>query len=248
MTAQRTWLLVLALLLGTVARCAAFCCSCGGAAVAPDHQCMVTEEPNCANAGGQQVSCADLCLASFLSTMSACTDAVADCGACGCPSGNNFQANPGAACEPPTPTPTQTPTDTPTATVTETPTQTPTATPTNTPSSTPTQTPTATPTDTPTCTPTNIATQTPTQTPLDIGLGTACASSTECPSEFCVSGVCCNRACAGPGESCTVPGDVGVCTSDPRAVPAASSRGLVALGAALAGLAWLTLRRRGWRS
>lgn len=37
-------------------------------------------------------------------------------------------------------------------------------------------------------------------------------------------------------------------TATPRTAPAASTGGLVGLGAALAAVAWLALRRMGWRS
>src|ERR1700687_4519815 len=149
-----------------------------------------------------------------------------------------------------TPTPTDTPTSTPTPTPTATHTPTDTPTPTNTPTvpptdtPTPTATPTHTPTDTPTPTPTSTATATPTVTATqnELGLGELCSANTDCASTFCVGGVCCNSACTGRLQSCTLPGQVGRCTVAAPA-PVASSRGLVALGAVLAGLAMLTLHR-----
>ena len=119
-------------------------------------------------------------------------------------------------------------------------------TPTNT-STKPTPTPTQTPTPTPTQTPTRTPTQTPTQTSSGLGLGASCVSPTDCMSGFCVTGACCNSACIGPLESCTLPGRVGLCTFRSPS-PAVSSRSLVVLGVALAGLGLLALRRRGRRS
>ncbi len=43
--------------------------------------------------------------------------------------------------------------------------------------------------------------------------GQPCATSSECASLFCVSGVCCATACTGPNQTCTAPGSVGTCTS-----------------------------------
>ncbi len=44
-------------------------------------------------------------------------------------------------------------------------------------------------------------------------LGTSCGGVLECHSGFCVSGVCCDTACNGACEACTVPGQAGVCSS-----------------------------------
>lgn len=41
--------------------------------------------------------------------------------------------------------------------------------------------------------------------------GTACASSMECQSQWCVDGVCCERACDGACDSCALPGSEGRC-------------------------------------
>lgn len=44
-------------------------------------------------------------------------------------------------------------------------------------------------------------------------LGTGCGGTTECHSGFCTSGVCCDTACDGACQACTVTGQVGVCGS-----------------------------------
>lgn len=89
-------------------------------------------------------------------------------------------------------------------------------------------------------TPTPTSTATPTETPTPGPLGQSCSSGSECLSMFCVGGVCCDRACTSPLESCTVSGRAGTCTVG-AAAPVASARGVVALGAVLAALAALTL-------
>jgi hypothetical protein len=42
--------------------------------------------------------------------------------------------------------------------------------------------------------------------------GESCAASTECTSEHCVDGVCCDTACDGACEACDVAGDEGTCS------------------------------------
>jgi hypothetical protein len=42
--------------------------------------------------------------------------------------------------------------------------------------------------------------------------GTACSSSSECASHWCVDGVCCESSCDGSCRSCVVAGKVGKCT------------------------------------
>jgi len=158
----------------------------------------------------------------------------------------------------PTDTPTSTPTETPTSTPTSTPTTTPTATPTNTPTSTPTETstqsPTNTPTTTPTSTPTNTPTETqtatstptPTDTPLPQDNGARCGGPTQCVSNFCVDGVCCDTACDGPAQGCDEAGQSGTCTAiAPSAAPASSGWGLVVAALVLLAAAKLALGRRG---
>lgn len=46
-------------------------------------------------------------------------------------------------------------------------------------------------------------------------LGTACGSKADCPSGFCVDGVCCVEACTGECKSCSVEGSKGLCTNIP---------------------------------
>jgi hypothetical protein len=70
-------------------------------------------------------------------------------------------------------------------------------------------------------------------------LGQACISATECESDFCVDGVCCNRACTAAGEVCNDPAAPGVCHG-PAPVPALDGPGqvlavLVLIGGALLG-------------
>ncbi|MGD0947584.1 MAG: hypothetical protein ABSA52_09145 [Candidatus Binatia bacterium] len=106
--------------------------------------------------------------------------------------------------------------------------------------------PTATPTPTGTTTPTPTVTPTPTSTPTPtpLALGDACVSSAQCASTFCApGGVCCNVPCNQPGQSCTLPGKVGLCQAQGTAAPAASPRGLIALGFVLAVLGVVGLRR-----
>lgn len=42
--------------------------------------------------------------------------------------------------------------------------------------------------------------------------GVACAATNSCKSNFCVDGVCCNKACGGQCEACDVQGSGGTCT------------------------------------
>ena len=42
--------------------------------------------------------------------------------------------------------------------------------------------------------------------------GIGCGTGADCPSGFCVDGVCCNTACNGTCQSCNVPGSPGTCT------------------------------------
>jgi hypothetical protein len=46
----------------------------------------------------------------------------------------------------------------------------------------------------------------------------ACKSGAECGSGFCVDGVCCDAACAGPCEACNLPSAPGKCTVEPFGV------------------------------
>ena len=171
-------------------------------------------------------------------------------GACDCGTQNFCFGN----CIPPpsptpadTDTPTETPTDTPTGTPTDTPTQTPTNSPSNTATNTPTASPANTPTQTPTATSTGTVTQTPTVTPTGtpVSQGGACATPAECATGFCVDSVCCDTACAGPGEECDLPGQAGTCGLAPAPAPALTPWGMIAGLVLLAGTAaWAIGRRR----
>lgn len=105
------------------------------------------------------------------------------------------------------------------------------------------QTPTSTPTATPTVATTAAATATVTATvPSDNGA--PCTTPSACASGFCVEGVCCDRACNQPGESCNRSGAAGICVQLTSPVPALSSRGLTLGASALLLVAALALRRR----
>jgi hypothetical protein len=49
-------------------------------------------------------------------------------------------------------------------------------------------------------------------------IGAACGCASECRSEFCVDGVCCNTACSGACLSCSLPNTIGECTVVSRGV------------------------------
>lgn len=65
-------------------------------------------------------------------------------------------------------------------------------------------------------------------------LGAACTSGTECGSTFCVDGVCCSGPCSNPGQSCNLPGSIGLCRPLGGEVPVASRAGIIALSVLLA--------------
>jgi hypothetical protein len=48
-----------------------------------------------------------------------------------------------------------------------------------------------------------------------LGIGSACSQNAECGSGFCADGVCCNSACNGTCQSCSLAGTVGACTNIP---------------------------------
>lgn len=113
------------------------------------------------------------------------------------------------------------------------------------PTATPTSTPTVTPTGTPTHTPTTTPTATPTNTPIPNG--GSCTNGPACASGFCVDLVCCDSACAAPGEQCNLAGQRGTCASVTAPAPALTPRALVFAAALLAVVAAFALRRRAAR-
>ncbi len=48
------------------------------------------------------------------------------------------------------------------------------------------------------------------------GPGAACATASECASNFCVDGVCCNTACGALCQACNLAGSLGTCTNIPN--------------------------------
>lgn len=77
-------------------------------------------------------------------------------------------------------------------------------------------------------------------------LGDACSAANECETGFCQNGVCCGSLCAA-GQSCRVPGQVGVCAQHAVPAPTLSTQGIllsVFVLLAIGGLG-ITLRRRG---
>jgi hypothetical protein len=113
----------------------------------------------------------------------------------------------------------------------------------STPTNTPTNTPTATPTNTPTQTPTVTPTGTPTNTPL-VPIGGACATPAQCSTGFCVTGVCCDTACADPLMRCNLAGQTGTCASTAAEAPTLTPWGLIVAALLLTGIAGFALRYR----
>jgi hypothetical protein len=100
---------------------------------------------------------------------------------------------------------------------------------------------------TPTCTPTS--TPTPTNTPIPNG--GSCMVGSECASDICVTGVCCDRACDQPLERCNLPGSRGVCTRAIAPAPALSDGGIagaVIMLLVIGGLSIGGLSLRAWRT
>src|SRR5262249_55353819 len=61
--------------------------------------------------------------------------------------------------------------------------------------------------------------------------GDACTGGFQCTSTFCADGVCCNRACDAPSETCNLPGSEGQCVVP---APVVSRRGVIVVGFLLA--------------
>src|SRR5262249_36378492 len=99
-------------------------------------------------------------------------------------------------------------------------------------------------TNTPTSTATPTPTQTATTTATAFALGVTCTSNAQCASKFCApDGVCCDAPCNQPNQSCTLPGNIGLCTAQSAAVPAASDTGVMIVSLVLAMLGVANLRR-----
>lgn len=99
-----------------------------------------------------------------------------------------------------------------------------------------------TPTATPTATPTSTPTSTPTNTPVPNG--GSCMDPAQCASTFCVTGVCCDRACDQPNERCNLAGSQGICTVPSAPAPALSGTWLVAGILVLLAIGGLSVRSR----
>jgi hypothetical protein len=80
--------------------------------------------------------------------------------------------------------------------------------------------------------------------PTPVPQGGACSDATECATDNCADGVCCDTACDQPLQQCNLPGQVGTCASAAAPAPAASDAGLVAMVAALIATAFVALRLR----
>ncbi len=99
---------------------------------------------------------------------------------------------------------------------------------------------------TPTATSTPTTTPTATETPTPQPDGADCSQPSECISGFCSSGVCCESACDGATDVCSLPGQEGICIELPAPAPAASPRGLmvaIAFLLLIAGFALARIRR-----
>jgi len=70
-------------------------------------------------------------------------------------------------------------------------------------------------------------------TPQSFVFSARCTASADCPSGFCVDGVCCNKKCSEACEACDEPGSIGTCTTisgPPRALHADCGAYLCASG------------------
>lgn len=75
----------------------------------------------------------------------------------------------------------------------------------------------------------------------DLDDGATCENDGQCSSTFCVDGVCCNAACTGAGQSCTMSGFVGQCVA-PAPAPAVSWQGMLVIGLLLSAIGLFGLR------
>jgi hypothetical protein len=81
----------------------------------------------------------------------------------------------------------------------------------------------------------------------NLGPGVPCTTGFQCASTFCAKGACCNRACNGPTETCTLPGSVGQCVGLAPA-PMISERGVLIVGGLLTAIGLWGLQRLTRRS
>ena len=80
--------------------------------------------------------------------------------------------------------------------------------------------------------------------PCPLPNGSSCMTTTDCASTFCVDGVCCNSACAGPLDRCNLPDELGTCVSAAAPAPALTPWGLLAASVLLLCVGGWTLRYR----
>jgi hypothetical protein len=74
--------------------------------------------------------------------------------------------------------------------------------------------------------------------------GGACNGPSDCASDYCVDGVCCDTACNGPAESCNQDGHEGTCSPLPAPAPPLSRKGLFSVIALLTAFGVLSFSRR----
>jgi hypothetical protein len=84
-------------------------------------------------------------------------------------------------------------------------------------------------------------------TPTGNPNGGECTDASECQSDNCADGVCCDSPCDGPNQACNVTGQVGECANVPAPAPAASHGALALTAGTLIAIAALALLRRRWR-
>jgi hypothetical protein len=84
----------------------------------------------------------------------------------------------------------------------------------------------------------------PSSTPTLIPEGGLCSTPSDCISEFCVDGVCCDSACDGAAESCNQSGRRGTCSHLPAPAPPLSRKGLFSVIALLTAFGVLSFSRR----
>src|SRR5439155_11933425 len=58
-----------------------------------------------------------------------------------------------------------------------------------------------------------------------LGNGSGCGAGNQCASGFCVSGLCCDKACTGSCEACNQTGSVGTCSMLPASTVCRAQNG-----------------------